>query len=417
MIGSGRIDLCDWFSPWGTARGLTGVRIPRVYASFHTAHASPVYTTQRACTPRRALFAAARHTTPYMALAALATPCVVDLRTGLNIRTLLAEVQAIAPHGAAPVTSLIPEVPTWADRPLELRFGTAILERYTALSGERAYRNVFVDLMHQLMATPACIIHTIICESALNPSEYAHELEMTLDDANAHVDDAVKALAELIKRRKELVVLKISHAGISAQCVGVLFNALAQSTVAELTLASVSTIGDAHTGTGAAADTPSPIASGLAQLFSAITPLHTCKVNHTLRLTMPDVEALSSAFYVNQHLRILDLSYAPLTDYGDYPPRPAVAIVAALAAGVRRNRRMIAFSWNADRAPFDREYTGVKNPWYYYKPHVRHITRMRVLCQSGRARATDGSNSNTTAWLCETAPLWVVDDVCRMLRY
>ncbi len=51
----------------------------------------------------------------------------------------------------------------------------------------------------------------------------------------------------------------------------------------------------------------------------------------------------------------------------------------------------------------------------YRVPHVRCIVRTRVMCQAGRARATD-ARGVSVAWLCERAPLWVVVRVCALLR-
>ncbi len=52
---------------------------------------------------------------------------------------------------------------------------------------------------------------------------------------------------------------------------------------------------------------------------------------------------------------------------------------------------------------------------HYHVPHVQFVTRTRVMCQAGRARAAD-SHSDIVAWLCEQAPLWVVVHVCALLR-
>lgn len=51
----------------------------------------------------------------------------------------------------------------------------------------------------------------------------------------------------------------------------------------------------------------------------------------------------------------------------------------------------------------------------YRAPHVRFVVRVRVMCQTGRARATV-ARTTTAAWLCENAPLWVVVHVCALLR-
>jgi hypothetical protein len=43
------------------------------------------------------------------------------------------------------------------------------------------------------------------------------------------------------------------------------------------------------------------------------------------------------------------------------------------------------------------------------------FVRTRVMCQAGRAAATD-VHGDIVAWLCERAPLWVMVHVCAMLR-
>ena len=52
---------------------------------------------------------------------------------------------------------------------------------------------------------------------------------------------------------------------------------------------------------------------------------------------------------------------------------------------------------------------------HYRVPHLRFIARTRVMCQVGRALAA-GADSCVVAWLCVTAPLWVVRRVCKLLR-
>ena len=48
-------------------------------------------------------------------------------------------------------------------------------------------------------------------------------------------------------------------------------------------------------------------------------------------------------------------------------------------------------------------------------PALDLLVRLRVLCQAGRACAA-GGHSATVAWVCETAPLWLVVQVCVLLR-
>jgi hypothetical protein len=52
----------------------------------------------------------------------------------------------------------------------------------------------------------------------------------------------------------------------------------------------------------------------------------------------------------------------------------------------------------------------------YAALHVGSVVRMRVMCQSGRARAVAGARGDIVAWLCERAPLWVVVRVCALLN-
>jgi hypothetical protein len=51
----------------------------------------------------------------------------------------------------------------------------------------------------------------------------------------------------------------------------------------------------------------------------------------------------------------------------------------------------------------------------YLVPHVGFVVRTRVMCQSGRARASC-ARDDVVAWLCERAPLWVVVLACMLLR-
>ncbi len=53
---------------------------------------------------------------------------------------------------------------------------------------------------------------------------------------------------------------------------------------------------------------------------------------------------------------------------------------------------------------------------HYRVPLMRCIVRTRVRCQAGRARAADTRGGEVVAWLCERAPLWVVVQVCALLR-
>ena len=55
------------------------------------------------------------------------------------------------------------------------------------------------------------------------------------------------------------------------------------------------------------------------------------------------------------------------------------------------------------------------NAAHFLVPHLGFILRTRVMCQAGRARASD-SHGDIVAWLCERAPLWVVVHVCALLR-
>jgi hypothetical protein len=52
---------------------------------------------------------------------------------------------------------------------------------------------------------------------------------------------------------------------------------------------------------------------------------------------------------------------------------------------------------------------------YYRVPHVRFVVRIRVMCQAERAHAA-GARSDIAPWLCKRAPLWVVVQVCALLR-
>lgn len=54
---------------------------------------------------------------------------------------------------------------------------------------------------------------------------------------------------------------------------------------------------------------------------------------------------------------------------------------------------------------------------FYRVSHIRCVTRTRVMCQAGRARAAGArARCHVIAWLCERAPLWVVVHVCALLR-
>jgi hypothetical protein len=53
---------------------------------------------------------------------------------------------------------------------------------------------------------------------------------------------------------------------------------------------------------------------------------------------------------------------------------------------------------------------------HYLEPYVRFVVRTRVVCQAGWARAANEARGDIVAWLCERAPLWVVVQVCALLR-
>ncbi len=59
---------------------------------------------------------------------------------------------------------------------------------------------------------------------------------------------------------------------------------------------------------------------------------------------------------------------------------------------------------------------------HYRVPRVRWLVRTRVMCQAGRAGATAAAGARgeeergAAGWLCERAPLWVVVQVCALLR-
>jgi hypothetical protein len=53
---------------------------------------------------------------------------------------------------------------------------------------------------------------------------------------------------------------------------------------------------------------------------------------------------------------------------------------------------------------------------HYRTPHVRAIVSIRVMCQAGRCRAAGARCGGIVAWLCKRAPLWVVVQVCALLR-
>ena len=52
---------------------------------------------------------------------------------------------------------------------------------------------------------------------------------------------------------------------------------------------------------------------------------------------------------------------------------------------------------------------------HYYAEMVHFIVRTRVLCQAGRAKPA-GGKGDFIVWLCTRAPLWVVVQVCTLLR-
>ena len=53
---------------------------------------------------------------------------------------------------------------------------------------------------------------------------------------------------------------------------------------------------------------------------------------------------------------------------------------------------------------------------HFRAPYVRFLVRTRVMCQAGRARASDDARGDILTWVCERAPLWVVVNVCALLR-
>ncbi len=54
---------------------------------------------------------------------------------------------------------------------------------------------------------------------------------------------------------------------------------------------------------------------------------------------------------------------------------------------------------------------------HFLVPHVRFVVRTRVMYQAGRARAAGARHrGDIVAWLCESAPLWVVVHLCALLR-
>ena len=53
---------------------------------------------------------------------------------------------------------------------------------------------------------------------------------------------------------------------------------------------------------------------------------------------------------------------------------------------------------------------------HYRVPHVRFVARTRVLCQTGRCLRAARARDDILEWLCEHAPLWVVVQVCALLR-
>lgn len=50
---------------------------------------------------------------------------------------------------------------------------------------------------------------------------------------------------------------------------------------------------------------------------------------------------------------------------------------------------------------------------FYRIAHIRMLVRSRTLCLYGRANTRFG---NIVAWLCQTAPLWVLVRVCTLLQ-
>lgn len=52
---------------------------------------------------------------------------------------------------------------------------------------------------------------------------------------------------------------------------------------------------------------------------------------------------------------------------------------------------------------------------YYNYPLIRWVVRTRIMCQRGRARV-EGADSSSAAWLLVRAPLFVVVQVCLLLR-
>ena len=54
----------------------------------------------------------------------------------------------------------------------------------------------------------------------------------------------------------------------------------------------------------------------------------------------------------------------------------------------------------------------------YRSRHIRLLVLVRVLCLAGRAAVAPGATNGLVTWLCTTAPLWVVGNVCaRFPRY
>ena len=100
---------------------------------------------------------------------------------------------------------------------------------------------------------------------------------------------------------------------------------------------------------------------------------------------------------------------------------PAAAGEAAPeAAAVASVSRCVQLNFTLRAAPgieaFDAELLAELRS-QYRAPHVRCIVRNRIMCQAGRARAADAcSDESIVAWLCERAPLWVVAQVCQLLR-
>ena len=54
--------------------------------------------------------------------------------------------------------------------------------------------------------------------------------------------------------------------------------------------------------------------------------------------------------------------------------------------------------------------------FYYFQRYINVVVRLRIMCQGERAAVIRHAPLDAITWVCMSAPLWVVDMVCKLLR-